>query len=487
MAPTLNSWTILQWLTAGSVGLVAVLSPWFFGAWESWWFWPFTALIFAGSVLLALQWLSSQQPPRLATETDSDPTSPTRHTRVSIAFLSFSPFLLYALVRSLQTEVRMDAERSFLRMLTPFLLAVQITYGITYEQAKRLSTIILVNFGLLGSYGLINHAVTGSQLVLWREAYPQYAGRLTGAYFCPDHFAGLMEMALGLALALFLTRGFEWRLRLGTALLIGIALAVVALSKSRGAGITVVGIMGAALMFGFSQWPRPIRRYFRIVAGSIMLLLIIAFCWCASGYRQRFLSYFAWSEARQQAPVQMAHTIFNRLRVSDRGLMIAGAIRAWKTAPLWGIGPGMHQNLWPHFAASPDGDRAVGCWPSHPNYTFFSYEVHSDWMQLLEEYGLAGFILFGAAAGVVCATLLGALRAETAALRSRDWKGGDAQSHAWVVGAIFAVCAMAIHSLGDFNLQIPSNVWILGAIMGLAGHGVARITEGIPAQETDHS
>ena len=74
--------------------------------------------------------------------------------------------------------------------------------------------------------------------------------------------------------------------------------------------------------------------------------------------------------------------------------MIGGAIRAWQAAPVWGVGAGMHQNIWPHVAASGDGDRGKGIWPTLVNDKFHSYEVHSDWIQLLEEYGLVGLILF---------------------------------------------------------------------------------------------
>ena len=52
-----------------------------------------------------------------------------------------------------------------------------------------------------------------------------------------------------------------------------------------------------------------------------------------------------------------------KLKDGARYHMISAALRAWRTRPLFGIGPGMHRNLWPHFAPSPDGDRTRGIWP----------------------------------------------------------------------------------------------------------------------------
>jgi O-antigen ligase len=163
---------------------------------------------------------------------------------------------------------------------------------------------------------------------------------------------------------------------------------------------------------------------------------------------------------------------WKRIQASDRYQMAAAALRAWRTvSPVFGIGPGMHQNLWPHFAASPDGDREKGKWPTHPNNTFHSYEVHSDWTQLLEEYGAVGLALFLAAAGGGLAVLL---KGRALAL-TRMRRCGEPTPYYWQIqGAIFAAAAMAFHSIGDFNLQMPATVWMLAAIVSMPMAHVLR-------------
>ena len=122
----------------------------------------------------------------------------------------------------------------------------------------------------------------------------------------------------------------------------------------------------------------------------------------------------------------------------------------------------MHQNLWPHIAASPDGAPEHGKWPKYPNNTFHSYEVHSDWTQLMEEYGVVGLVLLLIPAGLLAFLLLSR---RSQMLRRRREDGRGASDYGLLLGALLAIVALAFHSLGDFNLQMPATVWMLAAIV----------------------
>ena len=99
-------------------------------------------------------------------------------------------------------------------------------------------------------------------------------------------------------------------------------------------------------------------------------------------------------------------------------------------------------------------------WPRFLNNEFHSYEAHNDWAQLLEEYGLIGVLLFLWAAGVTGLALW----------RGWTWAAGSAIGNDGVVlpAALLAGAGMALHSVGDFNLQIPATTWLLAAMMALA-------------------
>jgi len=424
---------ILRGASFALTALLLIASPWLFGAWEMWWFWPFAGLLFAATGLFGVRRMLSVRVGPMRFE----PAGPIR-----LLLFAWLPFMAYALVRSIQAGVRMNAERSFLLWLTPLLIALLILAGFSSRQRKALGILLSGNAILLGAYGIANYYLAGNARVLWVPGYPEYqAGylRATGSYFCPDHFASLMELGLALALGLLFAAAVSRRLRAAAALLAIVALGGIVLSKSRGAGIASGVMLLCALWMGPAHWPR--RRAWLLRAAAIAAVAVgLALAAAAGGhYLKRFKEY-PWRHIEE----------------SDRYQMSAAALRAWKTAPVFGIGPGMHQNLWPHFAATADGDREKGIWPSVLNNAFHSYEVHNDWVQLIEETGLTGLILFLFAAGATARALL----------RGLPPRPGGGTS-AFVLAALLASSALAVHSFGDFVLQIPATTWLLGALAGL--------------------
>jgi len=453
-------------------GIAATVAggPWFFGAWEGWWFWTFALFITAATLCfglrVALRNLGIQDLPPL-------PDPATRATKLRMQTIGLmAPFLIYAFIRFRQTEVHMDAERTLLLFVFPFLLALPVLLVFTEKQRRQLTILIIANFFALGLYGLINHAITGSRWVLNQPGFAQYvkANRATGSYFCPDHFSGLMELALAAGMAWLVSRGVRWPLRLAALLLTVMSLTAVILSRSRGGGMTVLFMLAVVIATGFSQWPRNIRLWFRLIATAVSALALLLVIYNANKYTTRFITHFGIQPGDEIEWKALPHTVAHSLKESCRGQMYAAALRAWRTSrdtQLYGIGPGMHQNLWPAIAASPDGDPATHKWPSHPNNTYYSYKVHNDWLQLLEEFGATGFILFLLPAGFVWYLLMRRLHLEQRQLRRHQWHLTGTERHPVILTALLAFAAMGFHSLGDFNLQIPATGWLLSVLLAL--------------------
>jgi O-antigen ligase len=473
--------SILSWISFALVSLVILLSPWFFGAWEVWWFWPFVVCIFSSAMILGLRLAitafgSSSPDGNRNTEGEGTYVDATSEAdiinmrRKVLGCAAFMLFLGYAFWRFMVTGVVMDAQRSFLLFLTPFLIGLTIVFGFGTRQIRLLHVILMFNLLVLGLYAIINHLGWHSRFVLWAPGYSLYINdnRATGTYFCPDHFAGLMEIAFSLSLGFLVAREVRRGRRIFAGILAIVAFAVVVLSKSRGGGLAVAVICMAVLFWGVSQWPRTVRWYLRGSGAALFILLLLAFCFCAKSYMYRFVDGSGREVIRQRSLAQKKEAFVDLIRSSSRGRMIAGALRAWETAPFLGIGPGMHQNLWFHFAPSPDGNRETGKWPSLRNNDFHSYEVHSDWVQLLEEYGVAGILLFLAAASTLFAILLAGIGKERRERMSRNWRSVGEGYHPLLLGSIFSCVALAFHSLGDFNLQIPATTWILSAVVAMA-------------------
>ena len=432
--------TTLSWLSFFCALLVLLVSPWLFGGWEMWWFWPLVAALFVSVFLFSLRVMLGRA---------EVPTRRSARRRAALCLGAWGAFLLYDGVRFMTAEVFMDAERSFLLWLTPFILALVIVFGFSRRQLNALAVLLGVNLFALGAYGIVNHYLTGSERVMWMPGFAQYIleDRATGSYYCPDHFSGVMELALGVGLGVLLSRGVKWPWKMSAIPLLLVAGWAIFLSKSRGGGLTVALMLAAALAWGLSEWRPAVRWTLRGGAVLLVVLAGVALWFAGREYVERFEQY-PWK----------------RIQTSDRYRMASAALRAWQTSRVFGIGPGMHQDLWPHYAATPDGDPATGKWPTFPNNTFHSYEVHSDWTQLLEEYGLVGFVLFLAAAGSVLAVLI---RGRRRALRRVRMGWADPQY--WTLqAALLASLAMAFHSVGDFNLQMPATVWMLAAIVSMS-------------------
>ncbi len=429
----------------GLLALIAIGSTWLFGSWETWWFWPFVTLIALASICFSVRLILSA---RLGA------TRLNFSTTACIVILAWIPFLIYALFRTLQADVPMDAERSFLLQLTPFLLGLMAATGLSKTRQKWLIVSLMINLALIGIYGIANHLLAGNAKVLWAAGFPQYQEsyhRATGTYFCPDHFSGLMEiaLALGLSLALFNYTSLMQRIMAGG--LSVIAILGITLSRSRGGGIVTGLVIITALWLCTLSWDKRSRWLGRGIGLFIVTSGLIAFIAFGGHYVKRFKEY-PWSQ----------------LQHSDRYQMSAAALRAWHSAPWFGVGPGMHQNLWPHFAPSPDGDRVKGIWPTHLNNTFHSFEAHDDWVQLLEEYGIVGAGLFLLATGTAIWHLYRRWKRWAYNLTYEVSPNGVPEP-VWVLpGLLLIALAMAVHSLGDFNLQIPGTTWLLGILTGLA-------------------
>lgn len=470
-ATTANVANLLNQVSFFLVSVTVLGSPWLFGAWERWWFWPFAALISLSSGCFGSRLLihaCGEASLTIPFREDDSGSSPRPHLRL---LLSTIPFLLYALIRTTLSDVAMDAERAFLLFLTPILIGVQVIYGLTRKQQRTLLAFILIDLVLLGIYGLVNHHVTGSHLVLWAEGYPDYTrdSRATGSYFCPDHFAGIMEFAFALAAAYAISRQTRWSSKWGYIGVILMATLCVILSKSRGGGLTIVVMTAATAWWGFSQWPTEQAIWHRVSAIAVLAIGLILIWNLDISYTTRFKAYFATpSTGQEQTLREKAGQLRYRLDRTTRGRMINGALRAWRSAPVFGIGAGMHRNLWPDFAPTADGDREQGIRPTLLNNHFHSYEVHSDWVQLLEEYGVVGFVLFLIGAGSVFGTLVRGNRRECDRWRRHRERQPGKSDHAVILGGLLVFVSMAFHSLGDFNLQMPATTWMFAAILSIA-------------------
>lgn len=456
-------------------GAVALVSPWLFASWEMWWFWSVctvlcvalaasgAAAVLDEAVLRPNHWLERHH----------------RHVPSrAVAFLALCvPFCVYAVARCAYPSGRgspivgMDRERSLLLFATP--LALSLVHLVSSRTAwrSRLLRLLLVDFVLVCLCAVVTHYATNDTRILWVAANDfQYAGRASAPYYCPNHFVDFA----GAGMLVFLSAALTPRVKFRTLLpsLLGAAFCGFAafLSLSRGgvAAILAALFFGVPL-FGFLSRPVWARVLFASAAVAVAVGAGAAVRYTDNPLMGRMSGHPLWKAWEESGTLpefsERAGDVF--WYGFDRGQYIGSALRAWKSNPFWGIGPGQHSSRWAEFEASSDGvrptlpDLSDMVRPRQRGYFKHLYEVHSDWTQLLEEYGIAGFVLFLVPCVFLAATLYH---------RIRICAAGSARTidRALPLGALLVMLMLAFHCVFDFSLQLPATVWLFATLSSIA-------------------
>lgn len=142
-----------------------------------------------------------------------------------------------------------------------------------------------------------------------------------------------------------------------------------------------------------------------------------------------------------------------------RALFYAQAIRMFESQPVIGAGPEM-------FRYAARLYRVGRSWGevNDPVYT------HSDWLEILGEFGLVGF---GLALMALFVLLGGGMQRFFSVVQDRT--ASDSRpfttSGAVTLGAFCATAAFAIHSIVDFNMHVTANALLGAATLGLLAAG----------------
>lgn len=100
------------------------------------------------------------------------------------------------------------------------------------------------------------------------------------------------------------------------------------------------------------------------------------------------------------------------------------------------------------------------------------YFAHNDWLQIAADYGTpALFLLLGCVGMHICQ----GSQASINWLKERpSGLGLQSDRAALLVGSVAAVMAFGVHSLFDFNMQLPANAMLASGVMGLLANSEYR-------------
>jgi O-antigen ligase len=301
-----------------------------------------------------------------------------------------------------------------------FLLAREAIHSTKGGRWASILPLVCVG-GLETALGLIQHS-NGAQAI-------------SGTYYNRNHFAGLLEMILPFALMYGMTliyRGLE-RGRLTTRWVITASLsfalaagmlAAILFSQSKLGFISTLGSLFAMGVVGVGMRRSGSKRSITI-AGLAVLILLTVLLLPSRELINQFGSASSDPTAEGRWPI-----------AKDTVHLIAAY-------PLFGSGLGTYY-------------PALLPYQTH-GLTLAWIEAHNDYLQLLSELGLVGFLF---PAVLVCAVFARATR--TAA------SSPDREARFLGLACVGGITAILIHSFGDFNLYIAANAMTLSWIAGLA-------------------
>ncbi len=335
----------------------------------------------------------------------------------------YVPVLLFASVVAIQLATKRSIYEYVTRKEALLYAAYAVLLFIASEclSTERRRAIFCVTMGLFGSFyslfAIIQDLSSNGKLYWLRK--PRGSGWIYGSYVNHNHFAGATEMMLPFALILLVMRQFS----LTTKFLSGFAAFIMAssifLSGSRGGMFScVVQIAFFAIIIYENRGRKWIPYTF--LAGSLVLLAFVL--------------------------------IVEKNQITSRITDLSPGVR-WqitrdsavmlKNRPWFGFGLGTFPIAYPRHRSF---------------YTdAFVNEAHNDYAQTFVETGAGGGLVMIA---FVVAVIYKGLRA--ARRVQENWR------YASSTAALVGCTGIFVHSLVDFNLQIPANAALFFVLCGIA-------------------
>ena len=341
-----------------------------------------------------------------------------------------------------------------LAYLGVFVLAIQL-----FDSGRRKSTLVvaLISLGCFeAGYGVIQHLLSWNSIFGVTNPYDLWVA--IGTYINRNHFAGLIELTFPFAFAYAFHTYRLWadpqhrtastrsgsESSIGSLIVFYLFLAVimvvgVVFSFSRG-GILAVSFTLIALS-GLTLLKVRRRSWGLVIAGLAALALGFSLWIGLGGVLHRF--------------EKMGQT--KQLRSEVRSMIWSDTVQLLRKNPILGTGLGTYED-----ALRPFQTHLVDVTIDH---------AHNDYLEFASETGLIGFGLLFVPIFYLLVRMIISFLKDHRRYRS-----------AILLGCIGSTLALLVHSLTDFNLQIPANAMIFAAILGI-GYKAACVEPRREAQE----
>ena len=335
-----------------------------------------------------------------------------------------------------------DSEATHQAVAVLFFLVVAYLIAANFlcspDRLRALAT-FLVFYGLAMSvFALIQH-FTWNGKFYW--LFPTRAMGAFGPFVNRNHFAGYLEMLMPIPIGLLISRGVD-----DQKLIYGFAAAIMGVAilatESRGALLAIIcemifiAVVDRRISRARRTWSpaastsRAPRLVVRLGAvGMVSIAILAGVLWIGA---DPIIGRVAGSGAANDAAPDPGYS---------RQAIWQGTIAMIKAHPLMGVGFGAYETAYPIYAVT-DGTVIVA-------------QSHNDYLQILADCGVVGGALALWFLVIVTRTTIRALAA-----RDRFLSGLAAGAGAGILGLL-------VHSIVDFNLQLPSNALLFLVILAV--------------------
>lgn len=385
-----------------------MFGPLAFGAVEPW----STFLLEACAALLTLLWLYKQT---LTGEVDI------QWNPLFLPMAGFGALILLQIVFGV-SAYRHDTISGALLYCAYAMLCFLSSQTLLRSSQARTIAVILALYGFAIAALALLQGIAPNGKLYWLR-HPSTGGWIYGPYVNHNHYAGLMELLVPVPVILSLSRLLGEKERFAAGVAAAIMVGTVFLSGSRGGMIAILAELILLAVILLRQNVALIKRK----AGMRLAISIAAFVVV-------LVSMLIWLGGKDLTSrvVSISSETHTELSGGMRLSIDRDSIQVFRQKPILGWGLGAFPIIYPQFRSF---------------YTnFFVNAAHNDYLQLLCEMGLLGF-------GAMIWFLFELFR--SAIPKIRNWTSDV--SGAVTLACILGVTGILVHSLLDFNLQIPAN------------------------------
>lgn len=339
--------------------------------------------------------------------------------------------------------------RAFILVLGSLIVCGEVlfTYATNVSRLKILTLLVIAVAAGSALFGFLWELLAGSDYNIFasyvrpHQGYAQFINR--------NHFAVLVEMALGLLIGLLLKAQLNEKQRFfGWVLAGGLIYSLIAAS-SRGGLVSLAGLaVFAVFLHVFTkdsdrrERPRRFTALTKFAAASGICVLVFGLIVFMAAFvgGDRLASRFEKTDA-EIATIDTTRT--------NRNLIWVSTIDLIKAEPILGVGFGAYE------AAITGYDRSNG--------TAALKQAHNEYLEVPANGGLIGtlaFIVFG---------VLVAVRIK------RNLMSADRMRSAYTFGAAVGIFGVMVHSLVDFGLHVMVNALLFVVMIVIAAAEITTL------------